>query len=126
MIDFSFLFLVSSLLLIASSFIGGTGLNIYRLIQAIRGIEVGKRIRNILRWSLVIMTMTYLVVYGHVIRGPDYRTPLTDMETPYFHEPISSEYGGWFSLLLYAGILSLFVIRKKVQNITAISYGNSF
>lgn len=96
--------------IIATIFIDGTIYNVYRLVQACRDKEVTMRIKINLRCYLVLQMAAFFICVVSYF-GPDYQEPLMEMETPYYHSPISTPYGGWFYILMGIGVLALIIIR---------------
>lgn len=105
------MFFCVALFIVGGVFINGALFNVYHLVQTCRGKDIGLDIKNCLRCYLVLIAMGTFVLLTMIVSGPHYSVPLVDMDTPYFHEVISSEYGYWYWLLTGLGFLALFVIR---------------
>lgn len=106
------------LFVIASIIVGGTLFNVFCLIQTCRGKDVGSDIKDCLRGYLLLVAFGLSFLLVMAVSGPHYSVPLVDMDTPYFHEVISSEYGYWYWLLTGWGFLALFVIRIRYKRLS--------
>ncbi|NDV59207.1 DUF6688 family protein [Bacteroides sp. 519] len=100
--------------IIGTIFIDGTLFNIYRLVQTCRSKEVGVVLKMNLRCYLILMAVIFVFCWAE-FSGPDYQIPLRELDSPFYHAPISGQYGKWYVILMIIGVVSLIVIRIGKQ-----------